>query len=43
LEGVNFTQFEWANGDSLRLAIVDAANDQPITASIVLDVAVEPR
>lgn len=43
LECANYTQFEWANGDSLRLAIANATNDQLLILSIPLDAAVEPQ
>jgi hypothetical protein len=43
LECANFTQFEWANGDSLRLAIVNTETGQLFVASIELDAAVEPQ
>jgi hypothetical protein len=43
LECANFTQFPWDHGDSLRLALVNTANDQLFTMSILLDAAVEPQ
>ena len=43
LECANFTLFEWAHGDSLRLAFANAANDQLLITSIQLDAAVEPQ
>lgn len=43
LECANFTPFEWANGDSLRLAIANTTYDQLLTCSILLDAAVEPQ
>jgi hypothetical protein len=43
LECANFTEFVWANGDSLRLALVNTANDQLFTISFLLDAAVEPQ
>jgi hypothetical protein len=43
IECANFTQFEWANGDSLRLAIASTATNQLLITTIVLDAAVEPQ
>jgi len=43
IECANFTQFEWANGDSLRLAIVNTESGQLLVSSIALDAAVEPQ
>jgi hypothetical protein len=43
LECANFTLFEWAHGDSLRLAFANAANDQLLITCIRLDAAVEPQ
>ena len=43
IECANFTQFEWANGDSLRLAIVNTESGQLLVTSLSLDAAVEPQ
>jgi len=43
IECANFTQFEWANGDSLRLAIVNTESSQLLVTSLALDAAVEPQ
>ena len=43
IECANFTQFEWANGDSLRLAIVNTESNQLLVTSLTLDAAVEPQ
>jgi hypothetical protein len=43
IECANFTQFEWANGDSLRLAIVNTESGQLLVTSLALDAAVEPQ
>ena len=43
IECANFTQFEWANGDSLRLAIVNTESGQLLVTSLTLDAAVEPQ
>jgi hypothetical protein len=43
IECANFTQFEWANGDSLRLAIVNTETNQLLVTCIALDAAVEPQ
>jgi len=43
IECANFSQFEWANGDSLRLAIVNTESNQLLVTSIALDAAAEPQ
>ena len=43
LECANFSQFEWATGDSLRLAIANTNDNQLLTTSILLNAAVEPQ
>lgn len=43
IECANFTQFEWANGDSLRLAIVNTESGLLLVTSLALDAAVEPQ